>query len=238
MGDLILLDHIRLRSRASGNGAGHAAAVANGSSARADSLHGAPVPGFGAPIREFYFDLACPFSYLAAERVERLLGQVEWLPVSREALGADPLPSDQEFFAAQGRAHELRLPLNWPEWSEKGFPTARRVAAFASESGAGGRFALAGLRLAFCGGYDLEAAEILAEASAAAGLAFDACLAASVDEVWDEVVRIAGRRVAGAGVKRLPAFRIGERWFEGEQGLLEAVASLRHGLGAGARVPA
>ena len=28
----------------------------------------------------FFFDLTCPFSYLAAERVERALGDVEWIP--------------------------------------------------------------------------------------------------------------------------------------------------------------
>jgi len=27
----------------------------------------------------FFFDPCCPFSYLAAERVERMLGEVEWV---------------------------------------------------------------------------------------------------------------------------------------------------------------
>src|SRR5689334_21165470 len=37
----------------------------------------------------FFFDLACPFSYLAAERVERLLGEVSWVPVAGP-LGIEP----------------------------------------------------------------------------------------------------------------------------------------------------
>src|SRR3981081_1375743 len=35
----------------------------------------------------FFFDVACPFSYLAAERVERILGDVEWIPAP--AVGLD-----------------------------------------------------------------------------------------------------------------------------------------------------
>ncbi len=39
------------------------------------------------PVRAtFFFDLACPLSYLAAERIERTLGDVEWVPVSRASL--------------------------------------------------------------------------------------------------------------------------------------------------------
>ncbi len=45
---------------------------------------------------------------------------------------------------------------------------ARR--AYASTIGCGAQFALAAMRLAFCGGFDLEDPEILAEAAAAAGI--------------------------------------------------------------------
>ena len=34
----------------------------------------------------FFFDLACPFSYLGAERVERVLGEVEWIPSASKLL--------------------------------------------------------------------------------------------------------------------------------------------------------
>ena len=42
-----------------------------------------PAPGHSAA---FFFDLSCPFSYLAAERVERLLGDVEWIPAASTLL--------------------------------------------------------------------------------------------------------------------------------------------------------
>jgi 2-hydroxychromene-2-carboxylate isomerase len=40
----------------------------------------------GAAPAFFYFDLACPFSYLAAERVERLFARVVWRPVLGEGI--------------------------------------------------------------------------------------------------------------------------------------------------------
>ena len=41
-----------------------------------------------APRPTFYFDLASPFTYLAAERVDRLFPAVEWRPALTEALHA------------------------------------------------------------------------------------------------------------------------------------------------------
>jgi len=35
----------------------------------------------------FFYDLSCPFSYLVAERIERVLGEVEWFPAP--AVGLD-----------------------------------------------------------------------------------------------------------------------------------------------------
>src|SRR5436190_24399587 len=99
----------------------------------------------------FYFDLACPFSYLAAERVERLLGEAEWVP----APGGLP-PSQDAFAAASERAAALRLPLVWPERFPCFVRGAMRACVYAGDAGAGARFALAAFRLAFCGGYDLE----------------------------------------------------------------------------------
>jgi hypothetical protein len=43
-----------------------------------------------SPVPAYYFDVTCPMSYLAAERVERSLGQVEWVAIDGSALsGAD-----------------------------------------------------------------------------------------------------------------------------------------------------
>ena len=36
----------------------------------------------------FFFDVSCPLSYLTAERIERKLGEVEWVPVDGASLRA------------------------------------------------------------------------------------------------------------------------------------------------------
>ena len=53
-----------------------------------DRLEERAALGLGDGRPAFYFDLGCPFSYLAAERVERLLGEVDWIPVSGDAFSA------------------------------------------------------------------------------------------------------------------------------------------------------
>ena len=134
-----------------------------------------------APPPSFFFDVADPFSYLAAERVERVLGEVEWVATDGSALaGARPRGRRLHELrtAAEGRAAALHLPLVWPEHFPASAPSAMRAAAFACELGAGPTFALALSRLAFCGGFELDDPEILAEAAAAAAVPLHACLEA------------------------------------------------------------
>src|SRR5690349_18825476 len=67
----------------------------------------------GAAGRAWYhFDLACPFSYLAAERVDRGFGTVAWVPSSLETLrrGSPPRDDDEVRTAAERRAGALRMP--------------------------------------------------------------------------------------------------------------------------------
>src|SRR5919197_5365212 len=125
------------------------------------------------PRVSFFFDLASPWPYLAAERAERLLPGSRWRPATGEVLlGARAAPDPREEArreAAERRAAELRLPLVWPEgWPAAG-QGAMRVAALAAEQGHAAPFVLAAGRLAFCGGYDLDDPEVIAEAAAAAG---------------------------------------------------------------------
>jgi 2-hydroxychromene-2-carboxylate isomerase len=184
-------------------------------------------PGRSA-LPAFFFDVCCPFSYLAAERVERMLGEVEWIPACSAALtdGSWQLP-DEAQAAAERRAAELRLPLVWPDRYALYEPGAMRAAAYAARIGSGAQFALAATRLAFCGGFDLEDPEILAEAAAAAGIPLDECFNATGDPSLDESLHATARGLTGRGVDRLPAVRIGARLFAGEHRLAEASALLR-----------
>ena len=102
-----------------------------------------------APARvEFLFDLCCPFSYLAAERVDRIFDEVVWTPASTAALCCGSLATDPDGLAeyrlsAERRALELRLPLIWPERFPEDVPAAMRAAHYASEQGRGAAFVLA-----------------------------------------------------------------------------------------------
>jgi 2-hydroxychromene-2-carboxylate isomerase len=175
----------------------------------------------------FFYDLACPFSYLVAERVERVLGELDWFPAPAVALdgGAAALNLESIQALAEREAREARLPLVWPD----GFPAncrhALRVAAYASENGAGARFALAATRLAFGGGFDLEDPEILTVAATASGLSVEDCLAAARDPSRDGPLWATARGLRARGVGRLPAIRVGRRWLEGVR-MLDTVALL------------
>jgi 2-hydroxychromene-2-carboxylate isomerase len=176
----------------------------------------------------FFFDVACPFSYLVAERIERLLGEVDWFPAPAVALdgGASALKLEATRARAEREARAARLPLVWPDSFPANTRHALRVASYASESGAGARFALAATRLAFSGGFELEDPEMLSVAAAASGLSVEACLAAARDPSRDEFLWATARGLRARGIRRLPAIRLGRRWLEGER-MLDTVALLR-----------
>lgn len=179
----------------------------------------------GASLRRavFHFDLADPGTYLAAERVERLPAAVAWQPA--QAVAPRTAPPD----ALDRRARELRLPLVWPERHPARLPRAMRVALHAEREGRGVPFVLAATRLLFCGGFDLDDPEVLAEAAAAAGLELDGALAAAGDEALDVPIAHAGRILAARGALTMPVVQVGRALFAGEARLPEAAAALRGG---------
>ncbi len=192
------------------------------------------------PVRtraEFYFDLSCPFSYLAAERVERAFTRVTWRPASasvieRRDLVADPLSTERIRRIAEARAEELHVPLQWPDRFPAEVPAAMRAASYACDQGRGSEFLLAAGRLAFCGGFDLDDPEILAEAAAAAGINLARCLRAAGDLRRDGAIEAASRGLLAAGADRLPALRIGRSLVWGEDRVASALAATRVGTAA------
>ena len=182
----------------------------------------------------FFFDLTCPFSYLTAERVERSLGEVDWVPVCAAEIGGARGTLDPPARAAAERlAATHRLPLVWPDRVGQPAPAAMRAASFAAESGAGARFALAAGRLAFCGGFELECPETLAEAAAAAGLPLEHCVEAAVDPARDAPLAATGHGLGRRGVRRLPALAVGTRLIDGDDALIRAAALLRRDAATG-----
>lgn len=166
----------------------------------------------------FAFDLASPWTYLAAERVERLFGQVVWRPVLAEGLDLPAVDEDR----AEDRARELGLPLVWPE-EHSSIRPASRVATLAVERGVAAPFVLAASRLAYCGGFALGHADVLAEAAAAAGLGLEETLAAAGDASRDAAMEDGARKLVAHGAEHLPALRVGRLLFAGEHRLAEAL---------------
>ena len=190
------------------------------------------VEGSKAVRAEFFFDLASPFTYLAAERVDRAFDSVTWTPACATKLRCRDLPAGEaeagEVAArAEARAAALRLPLEWPERWPAPVPAAMRVAHHAAQEGRGGAFVLAATRLAFAGGFDLEDIDILTEAAAAAGLTLDACLRAAREDRRDGAAEASARRLLGAGVDRLPALAIARRVVWSEEPVGDAAMTAR-----------
>jgi 2-hydroxychromene-2-carboxylate isomerase len=180
------------------------------------------------PDDAFFFDLSCPFSYLAAEQIERALGQVEWIPVAGSALCHDAAwQPEVAWLDAEPCAAELRVPLVWPEGFPEDASRALRVASYAEEIGCGATFALAASRLAFCGGYELEDPAVLREAAAAADIPLKEALAAACERARDRSLNAAARALRAHGVSSLPAIRVAGQWFEGQHAVDHASAMVR-----------
>jgi 2-hydroxychromene-2-carboxylate isomerase len=186
---------------------------------------------------EFFFDLGCPFTYLAAESVDRAFDEVTWVPACSTSLRcgsltADPAGEADTRAAAEQRAAALRLPLVWPERWPAEVPAAMRVAHYAAQEGRGGAFVLAATRLAFAGGFDLDDPELLTEAAAAAGLGLDACLQAAGEVRRDGAIEAAARRLLSAGADRLPPLVVDRALYWGEDRVAEVTAAARRSAAA------
>lgn len=165
---------------------------------------------------EFFFALGCPLSYLLAERIERELGEVAWVPVD-----GSPAASSRETGLVLAQARAARLPLVEPDGDRDALRAATRVAVWAAARGAGRQFGLAALRLEFCGGYDLSTRRALSAAADAAGLPVCEALRASQDPEHDRAADRASARMRAGGA---PLVRIGEDWYPGRDALLESAA--------------
>jgi 2-hydroxychromene-2-carboxylate isomerase len=100
-----------------------------------------------------------------------------------------------------------------------------RAASLAAERGRAAPFVLAASRLAFCGGYDVDDPEILAEAAGAAGLTLDETFAAAADTRRDGPMERAALALHARGAQELPAIAVDRLLFAGERRLPEAAAA-------------
>ena len=195
-----------------------------------------------APDAAFYFDLASPPAYLAAERILHVFSNpptpVEWQPVLARDLPAGETSEafryreEEDVFRVDvaRRATELGLqPLRWPAEFPFDSTLAMRAATYAKSIGRTVPFAQAAFRQAFAGGRSLGEVDNVLIAAAACEMHPAAVLKgaglASVRAQLDAATAAA----AQAGVSDVPAVRIGTHVFVGEDSI-ERAATLGQGV--------
>ncbi|HYM55745.1 MAG TPA: DsbA family protein [Solirubrobacteraceae bacterium] len=180
-----------------------------------------------APPASFYFDLASPLAYLAAERILHVLQHpAEWRPVlARELPGGEPAGGVRE--EIERRALELGLqPLVWPSRFPFDSAAAMRVATYAKGIGRVVPFAQAAFRQAFAGGHGLDDFDYVLIAAAACEMHPEAVKRGEALRSVREELSRATDEAARAGVTDVPAVRVGESVFQGEGAVERAAAHL------------
>jgi 2-hydroxychromene-2-carboxylate isomerase len=170
----------------------------------------------------FYFDLASPEAYLAAERVLQVIpGPCEWRPI---------VAAERSIRLAEieRRAASLGLqPIVWPEPFPFDSHAAMLAATYAKQIGRAVAFAQAAFRQAFAGGHALSDRNFVLIAAAACEMHPAAVLRGSRLRSVAEQLAAGTAAAAEIGVSDVPAIRVGERMFLGEGALEEAAAQMR-----------
>ncbi|HEX3433839.1 MAG TPA: DsbA family protein [Solirubrobacteraceae bacterium] len=175
----------------------------------------------------FYFDLASPLAYLAAERVLHVLpGPAEWKPVlAAELVGAERFDAyrceqEREVFRqnVELRARELGLqPLRWPEPFPFDSALAMRAATYAKSIGRTVPFVQAAFRQVFAGGRNLQQLDNVLIAAAACEMhpaaVTKGVALSSVNDQLAEATRHARRE----NIKDVPAIVVDGHVHEGER---------------------
>ncbi len=185
----------------------------------------------------FYFDLASPEAYLAAERALQVLpGPCEWRPILASRLpGAETFEGyrcaeEEVIFRSEleRRARQAGLqPLRWPAPFPFDSALAMRVATYARQLGRTVAFAQAAFRQAFAGGHALSVPDNVVIAAAACEMHPTAVLkAAGTRGVADALAR-ATDAARELGVTDVPAVVVGDRVLVGERCLEQAGELLR-----------
>ena len=203
----------------------------------------AAAPAPDGPV--FYFDLASPEAYLAAERVLQVMPvATEWVPVLARELGApgtfDAPRCAQEAEARRasisGLAATRRLqPVRWPDPFPADTRTAMLAATFAKSIGRVVAFSLAAFRQAFAGGHDLGDEDVVLIAGSACEMHPAAILRAVGTRTTQAALAEATALAAARGVREVPAVWVPEtsggpgRVFHGDEGLERAAAAASAG---------
>jgi 2-hydroxychromene-2-carboxylate isomerase len=182
----------------------------------------------------FYYDLGSPYSYLAAERLQKTLPVMPvWQPILlggiwKETGGRSWGVTDQRedgMNEVERRAEEYGLmPVRWPEGWPNNTLRAMRAAIFAQQAGRAVAFSLAAFRQAFAGGKDLSDIDNVLIAAAACELHPNAVLKGIEMQSTKERLRAATAAAYERGVRGVPTIAVGDRLFWGDDRLEDAAS--------------
>ncbi len=199
----------------------------------------------------FYFDLASPLAYLAAERILHALpGPAEWRPVlavelstDAPAQGSRPVEAwrcehERDAFREDIALHARQLdlqPLRWPEPFPFDSSLAMLVATYAKSIGRTVPFAQAAYRQAFAGGRDLQQLDNVLIAAAACEMHPAAVSrGAELSSVAAQLAATTGE-AGEPGIVEVPAIAVGADVFEGAHAVEQAAARMHELLTGAAR---
>lgn len=178
----------------------------------------------------FYFDVGSPYAWLTAERIEDLLGPVDWAPVLLGGVFAATGRSswartdarERGMAEIEDRARRYRLPpVVWPRsWPNDGL-LAMRAAAAACSFGHGREFALAAMRLQFTEGKALSEPPHVQAAAEGAGIDPDRLLARGLSGAGKHDLRTKTDEALARGVVGVPTVIAGGELVWGDDRLDE-----------------
>jgi 2-hydroxychromene-2-carboxylate isomerase len=194
----------------------------------------------------FYFDLASPEAYIAAERIlQTLTAPCEWRPIlARELPHAETFDAyrcaEEQSIARselEGRAaRRALLPLLWPAPFPFDSRPAMLAATYAKQIGRTVAFAQAAFRQAFAGGHALSELDFVLVAAAACEIHPNAVLKAIATRSVADELDAATTAARELGVSDVPAVAVGTRVFVGEAQLEAAAAALGQPSGTGSQL--
>jgi 2-hydroxychromene-2-carboxylate isomerase len=184
----------------------------------------------------FYFDLASPEAFLAAERVLTVMPvATEWVPVmARDLPGAESFEAfrcaeerDIALASLERRAASRGLqPVRWPDPFPFDSELAMLAATYAKQIGRVVAFSLAAFRQAFAGGRSLEVEDNVLIAGSACEMHPAAVVKAVPTQGVARALEEATVVAAARGVRDVPAIWTGAEVFHGDDALERAARVL------------
>lgn len=190
----------------------------------------------------FYYDLSSPYAYLAAQRVDEVLGaQPHWqpfvfgallraqqrLPWSLQPEVREPGQRAVEERAAARRLPPVRWPPGWPDQSYSVRPL--RAVTWAREHGGAElvkALTLALFRVEFVEGRALDELDALLDAAGSCGIDPEELGAGIEEQAIKDALREATDEAIARGVPGIPTVAVGDQLFWGDDRLEEAAAAL------------